>query len=205
MFEVEQSLTLTPSEQARLLEGAQFINEKTMVDVYWDTPDFRLTTKDIWLRSRDGKFELKRPPIAHTVDRTVDQYEELENESDVRQILQLESQGAMIDELRTHGFQPFCTCTTIRKTYHKQEFTIVIDRVTYADISFVYNTCEVELMVADASQMKEASERIKAFVRAHDIEVRYENGKVVVYLERHRPDHYEALVDAHVIKDERGA
>ncbi|MDO8617479.1 MAG: CYTH domain-containing protein [Candidatus Uhrbacteria bacterium] len=203
MFEVEQSLTLTAAEQARLLEGASFINEKVMTDVYWDTLDFRLTTKDIWLRSRDGKFELKRPPIAYDVDRTVDQYEELENESDVRQILKFESHGTMIDVLHAHGFQPFCTCTTIRKTYRKQEFTIVIDRVTYADTSFLYDTCEIELMVAHAADMKEASERIKTFARAHGLEVKYVGGKVITYLERHRPDHYQALVDARVIQDER--
>ena len=31
----------------------------TSPQVYWDTSDFRLTTRDLWLRQRDGALELK--------------------------------------------------------------------------------------------------------------------------------------------------
>ena len=81
MIEVERKFTVGGDDEKRLLEGADFLLEKTLMDVYYDTPDYALSTKDMWLRTRDGRWELKVPLMERTgVRRAMDQYDELEDE-----------------------------------------------------------------------------------------------------------------------------
>ena len=51
MIEVERKFTVGGDDEKRLLEGADFLLEKTLMDVYYDTPDYALSTKDMWLRT----------------------------------------------------------------------------------------------------------------------------------------------------------
>jgi adenylate cyclase class IV len=59
MFEVEQKFNLSESQKVTLLEDAEFVSDKRIVDAYYDSVEFVLTTKDWWLRKRDNGFELK--------------------------------------------------------------------------------------------------------------------------------------------------
>ena len=98
MIEVEKKFILTKKEKERLIKGAEFLNEKVFTDIYYDTNDFSLTSNDRWLRSRDGKFELKIP-IHQGADRLIDQYNELEDEQKIREALNLFSQRSISDDL----------------------------------------------------------------------------------------------------------
>ena len=49
----------TPAKRANR-PGAR--PQAVIEDRYYDTDDFRLTTQDLWLRSRDGAWELKLVP-----------------------------------------------------------------------------------------------------------------------------------------------
>ena len=86
MIEIEKKFILNEVAKARLLEGAEFLSEKTIHDEYFDTEDFSLTKRDWWLRSRNGHFELK---IANHegIDRLVDSYKEIEDETEIKKIL----------------------------------------------------------------------------------------------------------------------
>src|SRR3989344_3797540 len=83
MIEVEKNFDLKPGDKERLIQDAKLIAEKTFTDIYYDTADFRLTTKDYWLRQREGKWELKVPLSEAIRKKETDQYRELEDENDV--------------------------------------------------------------------------------------------------------------------------
>ena len=97
MIEIERKFAVTEEWQRRLTEGAEFVSEKTMTDTYYDTVDFQLTTKDRWLRLRDGKWELKEPLHALGFSkRAADQYRELITEGEIRQLREeVQANGAL--------------------------------------------------------------------------------------------------------------
>lgn len=198
MFEVEQNFNLSSDQKERLLNGVEFRHEKTILDAYFDTPSYALSRKDFWLRDRDGRFELKVPADMRGAS-VIDQYEELETEKEIRRALGFSEIEDMRDVLVKNGYRPFCVCTTLRKTYAKDGFTIVLDEVGYRDSAWTYKTCEIELLVETREQMPEASRRITEFAAAHGLTSEYLLGKVVAYLQREKPEHYRALVSAGVI------
>lgn len=194
MIEVEKKFLVDKAEIFKLLEGVKFLNERKFSDTYWDTPNYSLTTTDYWLRSRDGRFELKVPTLAGG-KRLVDQYEELDSDNQIAQKLGFPS-GNLEEELRKASYSPFATITTLRKKYKKDGFIIDID-----ELDFGYNILEVELMVNDKSGIEGAINKILSFAKAHNLEVGQVRGKIVEYLKRNNPKHYKALVNAGVVKE----
>ena len=61
MIEVEIKVCITDAQKTELIKGAEFISEESLVDEYYDSVDFSLTTNGYWLRRRNGEFELKLP------------------------------------------------------------------------------------------------------------------------------------------------
>lgn len=53
MIEIEKKFLLTEAQRARLLKDAKKLEDKKVEDSYFDTSDYRLTTKDYWLRLRN--------------------------------------------------------------------------------------------------------------------------------------------------------
>lgn len=200
MFEVERKFHLTEEEKGRLLNGAQFVGEKQFVDIYYDTADYQLTTKNWWLRSREKRWELKLSRAQHA-DRSVTNYQELTTESDIRRALHLPSHGTLEEAIRREGYVPFCSCTTTRKKYQKGSFGIDLDEATYADTSFIYTVAEIEREVLQQAEMIQAGEDILQFARDHQLTIEPVRGKILEYLKRIRPDHYRALVDSGTVKD----
>jgi adenylate cyclase class IV len=198
MFEVEQNFNLSPEQKQRLLTDAEFQHEKTIVDTYFDTDANKFTLQDMWLRERNGKFELKVPIDMKTTS-LMDQYEEIEDEQEILRRLALPTKANLRDTLTTNQFHPFCTCITVRKTYSKEGFTIVLDEVTYLESDLRFNTCEIELLVETREQMPEASSKIIAFAEKNGLTAEYLHGKVLEYLIHEKPEHYEALVQAGVV------
>lgn len=198
MIEVEKKFILTEKEKERLIKGAEFLNEKVFTDIYYDTNDFSLTSNDRWLRSRDGKFELKIP-IHQGADRLIDQYNELEDEQKIREALSLFSQRSISDDLARRGYYSFCTCKTTRRKYKKGLFIIDLDIVDFNH--FTYTIGEIELMVNKKSEIKTAIGKIMSFAQEHNLNIAPARGKVIEYLKRMRADHYHSLIRAGVVKD----
>lgn len=194
MIEVEKKFILKPKDTARLIKGSDFLNEKTFTDIYYDSADFALTTKDMWLRQRDGRFELKFPLNESDSVRVLDQYEEYETEEEISRILNFSYPGDFNKNLQIHKYQPFVTLVTTRKKYKKGEFIIDLDI-----IDFGYSIGEIELMVNDKSQIQAASDKIIVFAKENDLELTAVRGKVVEYLRRNNPEHHQALVSAGVV------
>lgn len=182
----------------RLIKGTQFLNERVFTDVYYDTDSYSLTVKDIWLRSREGRFELKLPLLVGS-NRLVDQYDELEDERKIKEALNLPFSGNLAGNLAKAGYSSFCTCKTTRRKYKNGLFTIDLDIVDFQN--FTYNIGEIELMINDKSEIKIAIEKIMAFATEQKLTIAPVRGKIIEYLKQAKPSHYQALVQAKVVKD----
>lgn len=196
MIEVEKKFLLTPEQESRLIEGAELIGEKTIVDVYYDTADYDVTLANMWLRRRGEEFELK-VPLRVSDDRTVDQFRELTDRTEICQALGLPADGtAVADVLKNAHHEPFMSPRTTRRTYRKAAgFTIDLDTVTYEGSNFRYTIAEIEKLVEDEADMPAAIEQIIAFARQHDLTTdQFILGKVGAFLKNERPEHYQALV-----------
>lgn len=196
MIEVEKKFHLREDDIERLTTDAEFLHERVFTDTYYDTADLSLGLRDQWLRSRDGRFELKLP-VHHGTERMADQYHELDDETSIRAALHLPPTDSFARDLAHNGYLPFCVCTTRRHSYHKEEFTIDLDEVSYGD--FTYMLGEIELMVKQPADANAAIEKITAFAEEHSFPLLPVRGKVVEYLRKKRPEHYRTLVNAGVI------
>jgi adenylate cyclase class IV len=80
MIEVEKKLNPSFETAERIKNDAAFIGSKTMNDVLYDYPDLSLIKNDIWLRKRNGKFDLKMSKDKDRKNRFLDIYDEIEHE-----------------------------------------------------------------------------------------------------------------------------
>lgn len=198
MIEVEKKFILTEEEQQRLTKGAQFLSERTFTDIYYDSADVVLTSHDKWLRFREGVAELKLP-LHQGRERLVDQYEELKDEQKIRDVLSLSAGHHLVKDLEKAGYIPFCICKTTRRKYRHEPFIIDLDIVGFEN--FTYTIGEIELMVEDASEINEAIEKILSFAKQQNLTIAPVRGKVIEYVKRMRPEHYQTLVQVGVVKD----
>ncbi len=195
MFEVEKKFLLTEEIRERIIKSSEFIGERTFTDSYYDTVDYSLISKNMWLRERNGKFELK----VSLNKGLVDQYDEIEDENKIRGILQLQNTGDLKQDLNAEGYTLYCTCKTIRSKYKKDSFTLDLDFVDYGD--FTYTIGEIECMVTDKSEINDTVEKIIEFAKRENLEITPVRGKVLEYLKRKNPQHYSLFVKAGVVGD----
>lgn len=193
MLEIEKKFLLTEEEIERIVEGAEFISEKTFTDSYYDTKNYDLTLRDRWLRKRAGRFELKVPVHENQGRRLFDQYRELESEEDIREELVIPRFKTFAEDLAILGYEPFATFTTTRRKYIKDGIGIDLDIA-----EFGHRVGETEILVAEESQRDDAIARLEEFARAHRLEIRHVRGKLIEYIFQFRPDHYRLLVNAGV-------
>ncbi|PJE77118.1 hypothetical protein COV05_00720 [Candidatus Uhrbacteria bacterium CG10_big_fil_rev_8_21_14_0_10_48_16] len=193
MIEVEKKFTLTRDQEERLLEGAKLFKEVTNIDVFFDTQNYHYTLQDMWLRTRNGAFELK---IGQGKNRTRNGtvYEEIEEEARIRKKLQLLPNLSMNDALIQAGILPFATIHKTRRSYKREGFRIDIDVC-----DFGYELAEIELLVEHASDVQEALDRIQALANHLGLDASPQRGKLIEYLYRFSPNHYKALLEAGAI------
>lgn len=197
MIEIEKKFVIDDNKKNQLILGAEFLYKKVFTDTYYDTSDFSLTSKDMWLRARDNNFELKIP--ASISDKGfINQYKELTDEDSIKEHLNLQGNYPMNQLLVDKKYNPFCILTTTRERFKKDLFSIDIDAVT-AD-SFNYSIAEIELMVEKESDMKSALNQITLFMEQNNISESSVRGKVIEYLRQKNPNHYNALLSAGIIK-----
>lgn len=188
IIEVEKSFAVGPEDKKRLTAGATFLAKKTFTDVYYDSSDYALTGKDFWLRTREGKFELKISQNTRRIqDRITDQYEELETDAEIARVLNLPVHLSLAKALRAANITPFATITTTREQYQKGDFHLDFDGVDFGFTAF-----EVELMVKTHEDIPAAEARILAFGAAHRLNPQ-SAGKVIEYLRRFCPAHLAFL------------
>ena len=122
MIEVEQRFKLNLEERARLLQGAEFLKEKSFTDVYYDSSTYSLTTKDRWLRLRGDKFELKVPVYEGKGRKGMDQYHEITAPDKIAEAVGITIVGGLKEGLSSNGYIPFASIKTIRQHSQKKWF-----------------------------------------------------------------------------------
>lgn len=175
MIEVEKKFRPTQEQLTALLEGAEFIGEKILNDVYYDYPDYRLFEKEIRLRERNGIYELKIGD-----DEVAGIAEEIEGEEDIKFYLKIE---VPLKEFIKDNLIKIIEYTTTRIKYKKDEFSIDVD-----DLSFGFKCVEIELMVSDNSEADEAHNKIINFAQHYGFEIRDVPSKREEYFRLFKPD-----------------
>lgn len=202
MIEIEKKFLLSQQQQDDLLEGAKELGLKLVEDAYLDTDTFALTTNDLWFRERDGVYELKAPLKSGSGSYTAtNRYNEITDVEEIAQVLGLDGELDFETSLLNAGIKKFMTLTTTRKSYEKQGFHIDIDAATYRNSTFQYSVAEIELLINVEDEADEADEKIITFAKQFNLTVdQLVLGKVASYLKAEKPEHYEALVAAGVLK-----
>lgn len=194
MIEVEIKVPISENNVALLIDGADFIGEKTQRDKYYDNKEYDLTTKSIWLRDRNGSFELKYP-IETFEPGLSNRYKEYESDEEIKEVLSLSNTLSIEDAISEAGYFPFSDYVTVRKSYKNNEFRIDVD-----ETNFGYSLCEVECMVENEGDILKAEENIKKFISDRGIDpTRLAVGKLVMYLKKNKPEHFKKLVDCKVL------
>ncbi|KKQ18317.1 MAG: Thiamine-triphosphatase [Berkelbacteria bacterium GW2011_GWA1_36_9] len=194
MIEIEKKFLINQPTLKKITRKAELISQQKLVDIYYDTVDFKLTTKDWWLRNRNGKFELKVSVIGSKS--SIDQYQEIDKEKEIYQYLKINLEKSLLEALKQNNISPFATIVSERKKYKKDDFTIDFD-IT----DFGYSICEVELMVEDESKIDQALIKIDNFRKENSFRDDRVRGKLIEYIYRNNLQHYQTLQAAGVIKD----
>ncbi|GHU13086.1 hypothetical protein FACS189449_07950 [Alphaproteobacteria bacterium] len=174
MIEVEKKLNPSLETIERINNDAVFVTSKTMNDILYDYEDLSLSKNDIWLRKRNGKFDLKVSRDKDLKNRFLDIYDEIEDEEKICKALHIKS---IADE----NFIEISNLITKREKYKLGEFNIDFDFVTSARDDFVYHLMEIELMVEDESEAPAALEKIKRFIAEYDIPEKSATAKHMQY------------------------
>lgn len=193
MFEVEKKFKLNSQQIKKLTKHAKFIGERVMTDIYYDTADFELIKQDVWLRSRNGKFELKIP-MSDINKRKTEQYEEIEDEIKIKKFLNFDINESLKKILSTNKYRPFCVCKTTRRKFQKDKFIIDLDLVNFD--RFTYRIAEIELMVKDKSEIAAAEKKILDFVKENNLKRSPSRGKVLEFLNHIMPKDYQSILNA---------
>ncbi|NGX38177.1 MAG: hypothetical protein K1000chlam2_01349 [Chlamydiae bacterium] len=196
MIEVEKKVSLRESDLKTIERLGTFLGSRIVTDTYFDTPDFRYTTSDIWLRERECKFELKVG--VSRIKGGIDRYEEITNEAKIIKKLGLEKEKDLAKALGKAKIFPYATFQTVRRKYQIEEFTIDLDLAYFDD--FIYRIAEVELMVSSESKIQEAENAITGFIQRLGIDYsRPIKAKLIEFLSQKNPTHYQALVASGIV------
>ena len=174
VIEVERKFVLGKESDAKLQElGAKLLSESSFIDMYYDTSNYKLTTRDHWLRKRNDQWQLKCPPRVRCGDARTTQYAEYDKEETILKVLQIlwvkESPSTtnpvvvaaiagcsnLKGLLQKASLNEFAQYTTHRKTFVLDGFTIDLDLT-----DFGFQVGEIEVVVADESRVTEALHQI---------------------------------------------
>jgi adenylate cyclase class IV len=114
MYEIEKKFILTNAQKEKLIKNAEFLGEVVFTDIYYDTKEYALTKNDIWLRSRDGQFELKLP-LHQNGKNLPNQYNEIEGEEKIREIFGIVPRKSFLEDIADFGYAPFCKIKNTKK------------------------------------------------------------------------------------------
>ena len=185
MIEVEKKFQPTDEQLRQLLDGAEFVAEKILHDVYYDFPDFRTFKKGNRLRKRSDGYELK---VYIPTQSGVAVAREYDTEESILENLDIQVKVQSLDELVKEYMQIVCDYTTLRKEYKKNGFTIDVD-----EMSFGVDVTEIEKLVEHQSQINDAEKEILDFSHAIGMEAKELPLKTELYLRNVHPEIHEQI------------
>ncbi|XP_056289789.1 thiamine-triphosphatase isoform X1 [Pseudoliparis swirei] len=199
--------------------GAVCVGQRQFRDQYFDNPKFDLTLRDMWLRKREGCWELKCPTTANGTEKSsgeqskaaalCSRYREITDLPEIQQRVK-EVIKDICEDRETEASPPqeeeswlgeinlvcFADFTTVRQSFTLEEKGVQID-LDQAD--FGYQVGEIEVLVPEGEDVQSALEKIERTAGklglTGDQQV---EGKMNVYLQRNHPEHYAKLLSKHV-------
>lgn len=171
--------------------GGASTSSVSFYDEYFDTASLDLTTRDTWLRRRDGAWELKVPHgarVASGGETTV--FREYEDEGEIRDALA--ALGVVGDALPFDGLAVFAEFRTTRDKYALPgRVKIDVDEASYG-----HRVLELEVMTdgsaddvaAARGEIRDAAERLGCERLGGA-----GGGKLETYLRRFCPAHAKAI------------
>jgi len=219
VVEIERRFRFDADTESKLTAaGASLVSEKSFVDTYVDTEDFRLTGSDHWLRLRDDEWQLKYPSPLQ-LSKNAAEYVESEDEDAILDIISkliemeknLDSSGGADVSSNRNGvlssldcLRAFCTLRTARKKYSLNGVVIDLDS---ADFGFAIGEMEA-LVVKTGDVDVDTENHRKALETIDDVASKLGivfashrlDGKVTTFMKRYKKDHYDFLVQRGVIK-----
>jgi len=169
MIEVELSFTISSAQEEILLKDAILVQEEILHDVYYDTQSKNLTSKDMRLRTRNGVFMLKAALRNLETNGTKVPKREIEDETVIRELLNLSSPEPLNKALEHAGYLPTLTLLQERRTYEKNGVTITISKVTHDEE--VFQNGELEIVVDSEEHIEAARAKLLAFAVEQSIEI----------------------------------
>ena len=163
-----------------LIKDSEFLGEVVNHDLYFDYPDLRMFKKEVRLRKRNDKFELK---IGDDEDLGI--AEEIEDDKEIEGYLKL---NKSLKEFVEEDLIEIIDFKTKRIKYKKGEFNIDVD-----ELDFGYKCVEIETMVKDKSQIKEAQENIIELAKSYNFEIKPIISKRKEYFRLLKPEMYKEL------------
>ncbi len=193
MIEIEKKVRLEERHIQMIEKNAAFLKVDRFTDVYYDTDDYCLTKANVWLRQRESRFELKVG--VRRENGSIDRFEEIVDEREILDRLGLA--GKLPHALESAEIFPFCTFATERKKYVWGEIAIDLDMSDFGD--FIYQVAEFEIQVPSEKEIPLAEEKIKGMLDLLKLKEAIVPGKLIYYISKKRPAHYQALIQIKVV------
>jgi len=181
MIEVEKKFKPTTEQLEKLLEEAKFLGEKNNHDIYYDYSDFHLMKDKIFLRNRNGRFELK-------IGGSSGVYEEIENENEIKKYFKFYDANESLQNFVASELIVVTDYVVHRKKYTKEGFVVDVD-----SCDFGYDMCEIELMVETQEEVPEAEDKILEFAFRYGLESKKGIAKGKMYLKKYKPEVYQEI------------
>jgi len=162
--EIELKFIVPRNYSSILMEnGASLISEKMLEDVYFDTSDFQLLKKDVWLRKRGDDYELKIAPPneAHFKESTgMTHYQEVNGVKNVTFEL------SKIIKPNIEDLDVLVNVSAKRQNWELEDFKIVIDTI----VNDGWMVGEVELMAGANDNINIIKKRIEDLTKKLNFE-----------------------------------
>lgn len=196
MIEVEIKCKPTQEQKDALLRDTKFLGEEHLTDVYYDSATYELSTKDFWLRTRNDKFVLKIPAAkcASLALQANTPKHEIEDEQEIRNVLNLSNQGSLEQALAIAGYKPLYTLSKTRKKYTKAGFIIDVDHAVFGPL--VFDLLEIETMVERTEDISNATQKLIEFAEQQGITIKPVLGNLIALIKEVNPKHFEILEKA---------
>jgi uncharacterized protein YjbK len=201
--EMEIKLSLNRVEIERLVRLFANLGNQTIRDIYFDSSDFRLTKKDIWLRyrtsSKGSGFEMKVGAPSNLTSLGMTDYEEVRDINRIALTLGISTEEVNEYGLQVAGYPIFCSCITSRSKWKNGVFTVDVDDSSFAGYpNFSFPVVELEV---EAENLEKAEELARSLFSERRIDFRLlPFGKICEFLRVNKPNHFQVLVDVGVIK-----
>lgn len=186
-IEVEKKFLVPSSTKKRLHTSFPSSTSEKIEDCYFGE---ELALNDMWLRKRNGEWELKTPlPSREKTISGPTVYREYAGQC-------VWSQLKRTDE-KEKGLAPFAKLQTertqMRLEYNSQPVTIVIDSCS-SDDGFSYTIGEVEVMVDSESDVKDAEALLNTVIERYELQSgNHVRGKLQMYLQEKKTVLYRKL------------